>query len=140
MIDQNLSNIPIPDPSIATVAGLRTLREEVKGWIESLQILHERAIASGDKLLLEKIVGGFENINTRLTGNDTALIAALKAQKEDAANQAATFKEVLAEFKRSTETQFSAASEKIDDLKKRMFESGGKAGGIGSMVRMIISA
>lgn len=134
------SNIPIPDPSIATTAGLTTLRVEVKGWIDSLKDNHEQKIDHVRDLLVEKIEGAKENIGTRLDGNDTALVAALKAQKEEAAKQTENFKEVLGESKKGTEKQIDSLNDKIEDLKKRVFESGGRTQGIGSMVSMIISA
>ena len=144
-------NIPNPDPSLATNERLENakaeLRREIsanhqesKGWVEALQILHEGRIESGMRLLVEKIDGGIRNIGTRLDGNDTALVAALKAQKEEAAKQTENFKEVLGESKKGTEKQIDSLNEKIEDLKKRVFESGGKSQGIGASASMIIAA
>lgn len=132
-------NIPNPDPSVIANERLAEAlllvngrmernREEARGWIDSLQVLLE-----------EKIMGGLENIKTRLDGNDTALVAALKAQKEEAAKQTENFKEVLGESKKGTEKQIDSLNEKIEDLKKRVFESGGKSEGISNTVVMIIS-
>lgn len=132
MTNQNLpSNIPNPDPSVVANERLEeakgTLRREMavnrnesKGWVEALQILMERDQGSLKNFMVEKIEGGLRNVGTRLDGNDTALVAALKAQKEEAANQTGAFKEILAEFKRGMEKQFDSLNEKIDELRTRL--------------------
>jgi hypothetical protein len=132
MTSANLpSNIPNPDPSVVANERLEeakvTLRremavnrDEAKGWVDALQVLQERETRNGDLLLEEKINGGLRNIGTRLDGNDTALVAALKAQKEEAAKQTENFKEVLGESKKGTEKQFDSLNEKIDDVKDRL--------------------
>lgn len=143
-------NIPNPDPSIIATERLAEAlvvvnakmdenQNKNRGWIDSLQMLLENKVDSGDRLLLEKIVGGLENIKTRLDGNDTALVAALKAQKEEAAKQTENFKEVLGESKKGTEKQIDSLNEKIEDLKKRVFESGGKAEGMGHSATLIVA-
>lgn len=125
------SNIPNPDPSVVANERLAEAkielrremasnRNEAKGWIEALQVLLEGRIGSLSGFLIEKIEGGLRNIGTRLDGNDTALVAALKAQKEEAAKQTENFKEVLGESKKGTEKQFDSLNEKIDDVKDRL--------------------
>jgi ferritin-like metal-binding protein YciE len=130
--DANLpSNIPNPDPSVvanerleeAKVALRREIsanRDETQGWIDRLQVILERDGINLKMFLVEKIEGGLRNIGTRLDGNDTALVAALKAQKEEAAKQTENFKEVLGESKKGTEKQFDSLNEKIEDYKDRL--------------------
>lgn len=133
-------NIPNPDPSLATnerlanaidllTSRMERNREEAKGWVEALQILLEA-----------KMEGGLKNIGTRLDGNDTALVAALKAQKEEAAKQTENFKEVLGEIKMGIAKQFDSLIAQINDLKERMSDTGGHTRGIGSMVTTVIAA
>lgn len=141
------SNIPIPDPSIATAAGLRALRDEVKGWVEALQILHEKMIASTDSILNEKIKAAEAKtdnldrvVQTRLAGSETALNAAMAAADKVTQKIETTSLAVLNELKAGMSKQIDLLNEKIEDLKKRVFESGGRAQGVGSMASMIISA
>jgi hypothetical protein len=130
--DANLpSNIPNPDPSVVSNERMEEAKVELRremvsrhtesrGWVDSLQVLLEREIARVSAFVIEKIEGGLRNIGTRLDGNDTALVAALKAQKEEAAKQTENFKEVLGESKKGTEKQFDSLNEKIDDVKDRL--------------------
>jgi hypothetical protein len=145
------SNIPNPDPSLATNERLEdakqqlrremaVIREESKSWIEDLQLFLERKVESGDALLSEKVTGGLRNIGTRLDGNDTALVAALKAQKEEAAKQTENFKEVLGEIKAGIAKQFDSLVNQLNEVKLRMSESGGRSVGMSSTVGMVISA
>jgi hypothetical protein len=144
-------NIPNPDPSVVASERLaeakrelqveiKGLREETKGWVEALQILEERELNNLKSFLVEKIDGGLRNIGTRLDGNDTALVAALKNQKEETEKQTLNFKEIISESKKGTEKQIDSLNEKIEDLKKRTFESGGKSQGIGLMITLFVAA
>jgi hypothetical protein len=162
------SNIPNPDPSLATKEHLEdakaqlrreiaVTREESKGWssstneriekgdsqlqkwIENLQEVIEDKIKNGDSLLAEKIIGGLRNIGTRLDGNDTALVAALKAQKEEAAKQTENFKEVLGEIKAGIAKQFDSLLGQINEVKERMSEAGGQRSGTGQTLSLVIA-
>jgi ferritin-like metal-binding protein YciE len=143
-ISQNAPNIPSPDPSGATnerlAAAMKQARDETRGWVDSLQVLLEKDIRSSTAFLAEKIEGGLQNIGTRLDGNDTALVAALKNQKEETEKQTLNFKEIISESKKGTEKQIDSLNEKIEDLKKRTFESGGKSQGIGQMITLFVAA
>jgi hypothetical protein len=127
------SNIPIPDPSIATVAGLSTLRSEVRSWVDSLQLLHESKIDSSVTLLIEKISGAEDKtanldrvVQTRLAGSETALNAAMAAADKVTQEIKLNFGAVVNELKSGMTKQIDACNEKIEDLKKRVFESGGR--------------
>jgi hypothetical protein len=141
------SNIPIPDPSLATAAGLKSLREEVKGWVDSLQVIHERAIQAGDDLLAEKIRGAEDKtanldrvVQTRLAGSETALNAAMAAADKVTQEIKLNFGAIVNELKAGMTKQIDACNEKVEDLKKRVFESGGHSQGITQTATIIIAA
>jgi polyhydroxyalkanoate synthesis regulator phasin len=132
-------NIPNPDPSLATNERLANAidvlsgrmernREEARAWVDALQLLLE-----------EKVNGAIRILETRLNGNDTALVAALQAQKEAAQKQTDSFAAILSESKSGSTKQIDGLNEKIDDLKERMSESGGRAEGSGHTTSMIIA-
>lgn len=133
-------NIPNPDPSVIANERLKEAlvlvnttmarnHVETRGWVDSLQILQESNLRGAVKIL-----------ETRLNGNDTALVAALQAQKEAAQKQTDSFAAILSESKSGSTKQIDGLNEKIDDLKERMSESGGKSQGIGQALTMIIAA
>jgi len=130
--NRNGGSTPRPDPTILTTTQLLrevdALRTLVRGWVDALQVLME-----------SQIKGAVENIVTRLNGNDTALVAALQAQKEAAAKQTENFTAILNESKLGVAKQVDAMNEKIDDLKERLSEQGGKSSGISSTVTMVIA-
>lgn len=139
MSDAPSLNVPNPDPSLATNERLALAkselehrmernRTEAKGWTDSLQVLLE-----------EKITGGNEIIKTRLDGNDTALVAALQAQKEAATKQTENFTAILDESKKGTMKQIDAISDKIDDLKERMSETGGRNAGVSYTIALVVA-
>jgi len=120
--DDNRITTPRPDPTLLTTAQLLReidgLRSVVRGWVDNLQVLLET-----------QLIGSVKTISTRLDGNDTALVAALQAQKEAAAKQTENFTAILDESKRGTTKQIDALNEKIDDIKDRMTRFEGIAGG-----------
>jgi hypothetical protein len=132
-----------PDPSLATnerlAVAMGQARKETRGWVDGLQVLMEEKADGIFRFLVEKIDGGFLNITTRLNGNDTALVAALQAQKEAAAEQTKNFTAILDESKKGTTKQIDALNEKIDDLKERVNVSGGQTAGVSHTVMMIIA-
>jgi hypothetical protein len=110
------SNIPIPDPSIATAAGLRALRDEVRGWVDSLQILHEVKIERAEDRTssLDRVV------QTRLAGSETALNAAMAAADKVTQKIEINFTAVMTETKAGMTKQIDTIKESIDDLKGRL--------------------
>ena len=139
---QGSGNIPNPDPSRVTnerlAEGLTQLRnelkaqrDEVKNWVESLQLLHQEKIkAAEDKTNnLDRVV------QTRLAGSETALNAAMAAADKVTQEIKLNIGAVLNELKAGMTKQIEALNEKVEDLKKRVFESGGHAEGAGQMVK-----
>jgi hypothetical protein len=110
------SNIPIPDPSIATAAGLRALRDEVRGWVDSLQVLHEEKIERAEDRTssLDRVV------QTRLAGSETALNAAMAAADKVTQKIEINFGAVMNEMKAGMTKQIDTIKETIDDLKGRL--------------------
>jgi hypothetical protein len=107
--------------------------------IERASAIFDNKIAALREFMTEKVEGSVEIIKTRLDGNDTALVAALQAQKEVATKQTENFTAILDESKKGTTKQIDALNEKIDDLEKRVFEDGGRSSGIGTTVTMAIA-
>jgi hypothetical protein len=165
-----------PDPSLATNERLADaekrlrieisqLRTEVKGWVETLQLLLEQTI-KGEKELtasrfsgycksldvaiasLEEKIHGAEDktasldrvVQTRLAGSETALNAAMAAADKVTQKIEIGVGSVMAEMKQGFSKQIDSINEKIDDLKKRMFESGGRSEGQGHLVGWIFAA
>ncbi len=109
--DRVWSNIPIPDPSVATnerlAMGLATLRTEVKHWVDALQLLHQEKIKSAE----DKTANLDRVVQTRLAGSETALNAAMAAADKVTQKQAA---------KVGMSKQIEGVSGKIDDMKERI--------------------
>jgi hypothetical protein len=140
-------NIPSPDPSLATnerlahaIRGqderLQAAREEIKNWVEKLQELLEEKIESAE----DKTENLDRVVQTRLTGSETALNAAMAAADKVTQEIKLNFGAVLNELKAGMTKQIEALNEKVEDLKKRVFESGGHAQGAGQTVSMVIAA
>jgi hypothetical protein len=136
-----------PDPSLATKEEIavgrqqiedlvRRNRDESKGWIDSLQtLLEEKIRGSEDKTAnLDRVV------QTRLGGSETALNAAMAAADKVTQEIKINFGGVMAEMRAGVAKQMESLSEKIDDLKERMSESGGHKQGTSQMIAWIIAA
>jgi hypothetical protein len=171
VIDGAPSNIPNPDPSLATNERLANAidllssrmernREEAKGWVDTLQELLEEKIRSAAaqtsnlslllaetrKILEEKIHGSEDKtanldrvVQTRLAGSETALNAAMAAADKVVSKIETGVGSIMAEMKTSFSKQIDSLNEKIEDLKKRVFESGGRDSGIGQTASMVIA-
>jgi hypothetical protein len=156
-ITPNVPNIPSPDPSIITTERqaevvdilnrrIDSVRDEIRGWVDALEILHEKAIFSGDNLLAEKIKGAEDKtanldrvVQTRLAGSETALNAAMAAADKVTQEIKLNIGAVLNELKAGMTKQIESLNEKVEDLKKRVFESGGRTEGGGTRTTMIIA-
>ncbi len=118
--DRVWSNIPIPDPSVATnerlAMGIAALRTEVKHWVDALQLLHEEKIKSAE----DKTSNLDRVVQTRLAGSETALNAAMAAADKVTQKQADNFEAVLNESKVGMSKQIEGVSGKIDDMKERI--------------------
>jgi hypothetical protein len=134
-------NIPNPDPSLATNQRLAeamvqiraeviAIRAEAKSWIDNLQTLVESKIKSAEDATasLDRVV------QTRLAGSETALNAAMAASDKVVAKIEIGVGSVMNEMKAGFSKQIDSMNDKIDDLKERMSESGGKDKGMGSAV------
>jgi hypothetical protein len=143
----SLPNIPNPDPSLATNERLANAidllsgrmernREESKGWIEQLQVLLEEKINRSE----DKTVNLDRVVQTRLAGSETALNAAMSAADKVTQEIKINFGAVLLELKNGMSKQIESLSEKIDDLKGRMSESGGHRAGITQTATTVIAA
>ena len=150
---------------IAQVRGLleelcRRNREESKGWIDTLQRLLEEKISRNTdrsantdvlitetrRLLEEKIEGAEDKtanldrvVQTRLAGSETALNAAMAASDKVVAKIETGVGSIMNEMKANFSKQIDALNDKIEDLKKRVFESGGHTQGTHQMVMMAIA-
>jgi uncharacterized protein with von Willebrand factor type A (vWA) domain len=150
-------NILNPDPSLATnerLANATTLindriertRNEVKGWVEALQLLEERERQAAGRLFEQKISSAEDKTNnldrvvqTRLAGSETALNAAMSAADKVTQEIKLNFGAVMNETKAGIAKQVEGLDEKIEDLKKRVFESGGRVQGVSSVVTLVIA-
>jgi hypothetical protein len=128
-----------PDPTLATNERLEAARlqleqlisrnrEEAKGWVNSLQVLLEKSLA-----------GEIKNIETRLSGGDIALTAAMRAADAKAEQQAQNFSAILSEAKVSISKQLDNLNEKIDGLKTSVSTGGGHQQGASHGMALIIS-
>jgi uncharacterized protein with von Willebrand factor type A (vWA) domain len=151
------SNIPNPDPSLATNERLENARieirremlskhDEAKGWVDALQVLLERMIESNHRLADQKIVSAEAAtatldrvVQTRLAGSETALNAAMAAADKVTQKIEINFVSVMNEMKAGMAKQLDGLNEKIDDLKERMSESGGRSSGVSHTASLIIS-
>src|ERR1700730_9614788 len=99
--------------------------EEAKGWVDSLQLLHEEKIKRSEDATssLDRVV------QTRLAGSETALNAAMAASDKVTQKIELNISSVLMELKAGFAKQIDSINEKIDDLKERMSESSGRAHG-----------
>ena len=140
------SNIPNPDPSVVANERLQEAKlelrremlakhEEAKGWVDSLQLLHEEKIKRSEDATssLDRVV------QTRLAGSETALNAAMAASDKVTQKIELNISSVLMELKSGFAKQIDSINEKIEDLKKRSFESGGRTSGVTSTISLIIS-
>jgi hypothetical protein len=107
--------------------------------IERATTVFTKDILALREFMVEKVEGSVEIIKTRLDGNDTALVAALQAQKEAATKQTENFTAILDESKKGTTKQIDALNEKIDDLKERMTEAGGRSSGVSSTATLAVA-
>lgn len=107
--------------------------------IERATSVTDQKMTALREYLVEKIEGSVEIIKTRLDGNDTALVAALQAQKEAATKQTENFTAILDESKKGTTKQIDSLNEKIDDLKGRVIEFGGQGQGISGTLTLVIA-
>ena len=141
------SNIPIPDPSLATNERLAQARvelenriarnlNEVKGWVDSLQLLIEERIGRAE----DKTANLDRVVQTRLAGSETALNAAMAASDKVVARIETGVGSTMNEMKASFSKQMDALNEKIDDLKERMSETGGHRQGISQMITLVIAS
>lgn len=141
-----LQNIPNPDPSLATnerlanaidllTSRMERNREESKGWIEQLQVLVEEKISRAEDHTanLDRVV------QTRLAGSETALNAAMAASDKVVAKIEIGNAVIMNEMKANFSKQIDSLNDKIEDLKKRVFESGGRSEGSGHATSMIIA-
>jgi hypothetical protein len=140
------SNIPNPDPSVVAnerlaeaVKQLRSeiisLRMEVKGWVDALQVLHEEKIRSS----IERTESLDRVVQTRLAGSETALNAAMAASDKVVAKIETGVGAIMNEMKASFSKQLDSLKDNIDELKKRIFESGGRSEGAGNLITWIIA-
>ncbi len=140
------SNIPIPDPSLATAAGLKELESKVRGWIDSLQLLEERERIAAGKLFEEKIksaeaqTGNLDRVvQTRLAGSETALNAAMAASDKVVQEIKLNFGAVINEMRVGITKQIENLDRTINDLKERVTESGGQSKGTNQMIAWLIA-
>ena len=78
-------------------------------------------------------------MQTRLAGSETALNAAMAAADKVVSKIETGVGSIMAEMKTSFSKQIDSLNEKIEDLKKRVFESGGRDSGIGQTASMVIA-
>jgi hypothetical protein len=139
-------NVPNPDPSIITTsrqaeavavinARIDTVRDEIKGWVNALQLLLEEKIASAE----DKTSNLDRVVQTRLAGSETALNAAMAAADKVTQKIEINFGAIMTEMKAGMTKQVDGLNEKIDDVKIRMSESGGRSQGTGQMIAWIIA-
>jgi len=130
------SNIPNPDPSVvanerleeAKVALRRemsVMRQEAKGWIESLQLIHEEKIRGAE----DKTISLDRVVQTRLAGSETALNAAMAAADKVTQKIEINFNNVMVEMKAGMGKQIDTIKESIDDMKGRLDRGEGVARG-----------
>jgi hypothetical protein len=139
-------NIPNPDPSVVAnerlAEAVKQLRSEIggvrgesKGWINTLQLLLEEKIMSAE----DKTASLDRVVQTRLAGSETALNAAMAASDKVVAKIEVGVSAVMTEMKAGFAKQIDSINEKIDDLKERMSESGGRSAGSSHMVSIIFA-
>jgi len=140
------SNIPNPDPSVVAKERLAeeikqvrseiaSQRAEVKGWVDALQVLHEEKIRSS----VERTESLDRVVQTRLAGSETALNAAMAASDKVVAKIETGVGAIMNEMKASFSKQLDSLKDNIDELKKRIFESGGREEGSGKMLAWIFA-
>jgi hypothetical protein len=139
-------NIPNPDPSLATNERLANAvglieshlgrnRDEARGWVDALQVLLEEKIRSAE----DKTSNLDRVVQTRLAGSETALNAAMAASDKVVAKIETGGGAIMAEMKANFSRQIDSLNDKIEDLKKRVFETGGQRQGVNQMVTIIIA-
>jgi hypothetical protein len=137
---------PDPDPTLLTTAALLReidqLRNLVRGWVDSLQLLLESRIEAATLVRETQIKSIASVIGARLDGNDTALQAALQAAEKAVAKQnesfaLATKKSEDALFKQLDQlgvlinTANKGLEDKINDVRDRLTRYEGGLAGVG---------
>lgn len=127
MADDDLNSRPVPDPTVLTSRAVDALRKELEGELRAAERLTaERFGAVADKLDVAERLRLEQKVDTK-----TAVDAALAAQKESGAQQAAAFAAETAKTERNfTEqlkaqrdtfgTAIAAQNTRYDDLDKRI--------------------
>ncbi len=145
-------------------AELAGLRAEVKNWVDTLQTLLEQSISGNAALTLSQFAGFQHALNTaivsieekihssedktasldrvvqtRLAGSETALNAAMAASDKVVAKIETGVGAVMSEMKQGFSKQLDSLKDNIDELKKRIFESGGRSEGMGHLLASGVS-
>src|ERR1700730_15189160 len=121
------SNIPNPDPSVVANERLQEAKlelrremlakhDEAKGWVDSLQLLHEEKIKRSEDATssLDRVV------QTRLAGSETALNAAMAAADKVTQKIELNFGNVLVEMKGGMNKKIDTIKESMDEIKGRL--------------------
>ena len=125
------SNIPIPDPSLLTTQQLRyeteSLRQTVKQWIDSLQLLHEARMDGRDAQYAEKfqsvqIQFKERDVRTEQTASQVKLAvdAALQAQKEATGEANKSFTKQIDALGTTIRTAISGLDLRLGELRDRL--------------------
>jgi uncharacterized coiled-coil DUF342 family protein len=100
----------------------------------AITALEEKIKSAEDKTTsLDRVV------QTRLAGSETALNAAMAASDKVVAKIETGVGSVMNEMKANFSKQLDSLKDNIDELKKRIFESGGRAEGSGHMIAIIFA-
>ncbi len=105
---ETVGMVPVPDPTKLTTDAVAAAKLELKE-------------------LFDTKLGGFrELVDEKFSGRDTALAAALKSAQELVKQQNDSNTLAIDKAAASTTKQIDAQAERIDDLKERISELGGR--------------
>jgi Trk K+ transport system NAD-binding subunit len=119
MADQQISTIPIPDPTLLTTEQLRrelsNLRELMESKMSALADVH------GER---------FKGVDARFSAGETALAAALLSQKDLGAAHIHATTEAAGKAEAAFTKQVDALGERISEIKERLDRGEGSSGGV----------